>query len=90
MEKVTAIRLLRLRYGITLKEFAAAAGVSHQYISDVELGKYGRNEGCALLMQKAFEKIIEQKSGRVSEFTADYAGRRNRLLDFIAEDEHEL
>ncbi len=86
----TVMRCLRLKHSISLRELSAAAGVSHQYMSDIELGKYGRREVCETQMRHAFEKVIEQRSSRNSALSADYAGCRDRLLDYIAEGEHEL
>ncbi|MDR1132273.1 MAG: helix-turn-helix domain-containing protein [Oscillospiraceae bacterium] len=90
MDNVRYMRLLRMKFRITAQELADAAGVSQQYISDIELGRYGRNASCGLLMQKAFEKVIEQRSRQVSELSAAFAVYRDRLLDYTAEDSYEL
>ncbi len=90
MLNITVMRFLRMKYGITTRELSAAAGVSQQYISDMDLGKCGRSYTCELLAQKAFERIIEQRRGQAAELSAEYAGLRDRLLDIIAEDKHEL
>ncbi len=86
----TIMRCLRLKHGITLRELADAAGVSHQYMSDIELGKNSKRKSCEMFAQNAFEKVIEQRSRQNTEFAADYAGCRDRLLDAAMEGEHEL
>ena len=85
----TVMRCLRLKHSISLRELSDAAGVSHQYMSDIELGKYGKREVCETQMRYAFEKVIEQRSRRNTELAADYAGCRDRLLDTAMEGEHE-
>jgi len=80
MKKITVMRSLRLLHGISLKELAAAANVSTQYISRVELGTaYGKN---LKLAQKAFEMLIAEKTGRLDELKKTYTDVKDRLLEY--------
>ena len=90
MENATIMRLLRIKYDISTKELADAVGISQQYVSYIELGKHGQNESCALLMQKAFEKIIVQRKNHIAGLSNSFAINRDRLLTFVMEGEYEL
>ena len=90
MDQMSILRLLRHQYGITLKEFAEAAGVSSQYVSDIELGKYKVSKSNEYLIQKAFEKVISQRFLQTWRLSEAYVDTRHRLLDFLTEDDYEL
>jgi len=76
------MRFLRIKYGITLPELANAVNVSHQYISEIELGHECGNS--LELMQKAFEVVISQRNKRFQELSADFSDNRDRLLELSA------
>jgi hypothetical protein len=93
MNRISAARLLRFRHGITTVELARAAGVSHQYISSLELGKYCggydyRKSG-GVLMQRAFEIVAAERNARARYLSEDFDKYRYRLLDFL-EGDYEL
>ena len=87
MEKISILRLLRIKYGITLNELAKAAGVSFQYVSDIELGKYSVSKSSKLLMQKAFSKVIAQRFVQLRRLSEAYENNRHCLLDFVPEED---
>jgi transcriptional regulator with XRE-family HTH domain len=89
MEKICVSRLLRGKYNISIKELAAAANVSHQYVSGIELGEYTFGS-CETLIHDAFEKIIKHRTEQALGLAEDYAANRDRLLEFITEDGYEL
>ena len=87
MKRVTLMRLLRHRYGITTRELAEAVGVSRQYVSDLELGKYigrydFRHSGTPL-MQAAFERVAANKAEQARQLLEDCDNNCHRLLDFV-------
>ena len=92
LEMARYMRILRFQYGISTRELAKAAGVSQQYLSNIELGRYN----CKLtakhltMMQNAFEKVIKQRAEQVRELSETYAANRNRLLDLVMEDVNDL
>lgn len=92
MRKISIIRLLRLQYHISLRELAQDAGVCHQYLSALELGKgYGGKQAEAIV-QKAFEAVITARCEQLKRLSEEYAANRHRLLEFInvEEDNHGL
>jgi len=91
MTQATVARLLRDKYNIPVSELAKAAGVSQQYISGLELGKYQElfdyKKSCGPLMQKAFEGVAASRSEQVRLLTEDIARNSRRLLDFMEEND---
>lgn len=90
MEKVRYMRLLRLEYNISLKELAIAAGVSSQYISDIELGKYHPTASVNRLIDKAFENVIHQRIEQLVRLSDVYYRNRLHLLESSMEGFYEL
>jgi len=89
MKKVTVMRSLRDKYGVSARELADAAGVSQQYISDLELGRYRerydyRKSG-EPLVQKAFETVAAARKEQAWQLSEDLANNRHRLLGFVEE-----
>ena len=76
METLTVMRRLRIKYGVTIRELARAAGVSHQYISKLELGS--RHD--IAVVQRAFERVIEERKMLARVFELDYYSNSERLL----------
>ena len=94
MSKASIARRLREKYGISIRELAGAAGVSLQYISDLELGKYAglyeyRLSG-APLMQKAFEGVAAERAELAHRLSGDLGKYSSRLLDFVEDGNDEL
>jgi len=93
MSRATYARALRDKYGIPARELAEAAGVSQQFVSDLELGRYGGRyeyaHTCADMLREAFEKIIEQRAERARRLSEDLASNADRLLELM-EDKDEL
>jgi len=89
MNKATIMRQLRHKYGITIRELAEAVGLSHQFVSDLELGKYtGRynyRQSGVPLMQKALESIIGNRAAQAQRLSEDFERNRHRLLDYMEE-----
>jgi len=94
MSRATVMRLLRIKHGITARELAEAAGVSQQFISDLEFGKYFGRYECAAsaesLVRKAFEAVAENRAQQVCGLLADLSENRSHLLDIKEEKEVEL
>jgi len=93
MTTITRMRFLRNKYNIPMRELAQAAGVSQQYMSDLELGKYqdryDYRKGGGPLVQRAFEGVAETRLEQARRLSGDIEGSRGRLLDYM-EDGYEL
>lgn len=81
MEKMLLMRALRLRYKISLDELAQAAGVPHQLVSDIELGKQPATPGNRRLAARAFENAIQKRKEQIGRLAEDYSAGRFLLLD---------
>lgn len=79
------MRYLRLRYKIRLEELAHAAGVSHQYISDLELGKRPATPGDRRLVERAFEIVVQDRKKEIDRLVEDCSTGRSCFLDPIEE-----
>jgi len=83
MEVISVMRSLRLEYGIRLKQLAAHAGVSTQYLSGLELGRYYAGEQTIDLVRLAFEKVVDDEAQRAFRLSEAFYLDQHRLLDFI-------
>jgi transcriptional regulator with XRE-family HTH domain len=91
MSKVSVMRILRHRYKITTRELAEAVGVSQQYMSDLELGKYlgiydYRKSGEPMVLL-AFEAVAAGRQGQAGQLPGLLAKYRHSLLDFVEEND---
>ena len=86
METMSAARFLRIRHGVTLRELADAAGVSVQYMSEIELNESRRTKGAERLTRKAFETVITQRGENAKRLAEAFAANRDALFSMIEED----
>ena len=93
MSKSTYMRRLRHKYAISARELAEIAGVSQQFVSDLELGKYAERYDCTQrgepLMQKAFECAAANRAEQARQLAGDISMYRHCLLE-LSEDNDEL
>ena len=91
MNRDTVTRVLRHKYGITIRELAEAAGISVQHLNDLELAKYvdvyDYRQSGGPLMQKAFEGVAANRMEQARRLSEDIHKYSNRLLDFWEEDD---
>ncbi len=80
MERNTNLRALRLRYEIPLSEMSAAAGLSNQYISRVELRVVSPTVQLEEKLGAAMDTVIIQRGVRLSALERSYAACKGRLL----------
>ena len=89
MKRASVMRILRHRYGITLAELAKIAGVSGQYISDLELGKYigsyDYRQSGDQLVARAFAGVVANRREQARRLSDDFMKNCHRLLDFVEE-----
>jgi transcriptional regulator with XRE-family HTH domain len=81
------MRLLRLKYEITLPELAVTVGVSPQYLSSLELGEYYITENAVSIVQLAFARAIETRRNHDDAILAAYLDYREQILDFVEVDD---
>lgn len=73
-------RTLRIRHGITLIEFARAAGVSKSRIIWIEDPENPRTNGQLRLLQTAYETLIASRRAALRDLESDYKLVRDKLL----------
>lgn len=81
MGNTTVMRELRLRHHIRLSELAHVAGVSHQFISDIELGKQPAIESNRLVVERAFERVIQARYEQIERLADEVSASRFHLLE---------
>ena len=75
------MRALRLRLGFSLMDFQRATGVSHQYFSDVELGKQPAGDRTRALVYAAFESAIRARQQQAADLLDIYEKSKGRLFE---------
>ena len=88
--RVRKIRLLRLKYGITCKEIGAAAGISAQRVSQIELCEEGISEETKIKLKNALEKIIRDRESSCKALSAAYETHKDSLFEHVMETAYEL
>lgn len=87
--RVRKFRILRLKHGISLKTLGAAAGLSQQRVSQIELGKSRATEYLQEKIGNAFLVVIAEKFTGLSELENDYLNNIDSLFEEV-EESHEL
>ena len=82
-ETVSVMRVLRLKYGISLNKLASSVGVSTQYMSGLELGRDHAGERAMKLVCLAFERVTEDEIRHALLLLADYTRNKHRLFEFV-------
>ena len=88
---VRIMRILRMKYKISLAELADACGVSVQRISEIELKTdSGITPKTAAKIESAFTSIAEKKYQELDMFRQDFARYKDRLMECVEEYGYEL
>ena len=84
---IRTMRLLRHRHKISYVELSAAAQVSTQRLSQIELNPKESTEHHYAIMCCAFEQVIAGRSASLRALEEDYERYRPQLLDYWIEEE---
>lgn len=76
----TKLRVLRLKYGISLDELAQKGGVSNQQISRLELGEVHGTGHREQLVGTAFAHVIAARKIALTELEREFTACRGCLL----------
>jgi transcriptional regulator with XRE-family HTH domain len=82
MEKISVMRRIRTECGVSLKEMEKLTGVSHQYLSEIELSEGRKSAGAETLARKAFEAVIAERTAGAIYLSRLYDENRAHILDF--------
>lgn len=80
MERITHLRALRHRYGISLPKLSAASGLSIQYINQAELGQIAPTPRLEEQLKTALSAIIIQRKEGLDSLERSFAVYKGRLL----------
>ena len=82
MEKISVMRRIRTECGVSLTEMERLTGVSHQYLSEIELFEGKKSAAAEALARKAFEVVISERTANAVRLSKLYDENRARILDF--------
>lgn len=89
--QVRKMRLLRLKYQISLPELAQFCGISPQRISEIELNPDVRlDRHTAAKVNDAFASAVEQRYATLEQLESEYHKHKDTLLDCVEETTYEL
>ena len=89
--KVRKMRILRLKYNISLAELATSCGVSSQRISEIELQTdVSVTQRTSEMVKIAFARIMAARQNRIQQLHQDYECHKETLMDCVEECEYEL
>lgn len=84
--KVRKLRLFRTKHSISLEELGAAAGISKQRISELELGESSVTKPLEDKISGAFLEILASRLLALSEFELDYEKHKDSLFELVEND----
>lgn len=90
MEPTTKLRILRLKYGISLNELAMHSGLSNQQLSRLELGLVKNTPHNEHSVNTALLGVIAARRIALEELEQAYAAFSGQLLTLAEENGNEL
>ena len=84
------LRLLRLKYHISLVELSRASGLSPQRISELELGSGNILTATEQKLQNGMEQVIRRRKEDQVDLQNDYLRHKNTLMELVGEADHDL
>ena len=89
--QVRKMRILRLKYDISLADLASSCGVSSQRISEIELNTdVSVTRGTAEMVKKGFARFIAARQSRIHQLHQDFECHKDALMDCVEEIGYEL
>lgn len=90
MVTTTHLRMIRLKYGITLLELEQHCGFSNQYLSLLELGKANRTPRNEQILDRALNEVLALRTEKLAELRQTYQMYQGRFLETLEVDADEL
>ena len=88
--RVVKLRVIRLKFHITVRELAGACGLTPQWVSAFELGQRRTSERTKERLRTALETLIQRREEDSCELAATYEKHRDTLFDLVGETDYEL
>ena len=85
---VRKLRVLRLKYYISLKELSQTSGLSSQRISQLELSTGHVTDGAVQKLLDGLEQAISQRRQSQLALQADFQIHRDSLMELVGETDH--
>ena len=88
--KARKLRILRKKHGISLHDLPAAAGLSPQRISEIELNQRRITPEVEEKLKMGLEKMIAQRKTEAAALRKDYSKHGKTLLKIVEDSTYEL
>ena len=85
---VRNLRVLRLKYHISLTELSQTSGLSSQRISQLELSTGHVTDGTVQKLLDGLEQAISQRLQSQLALQADFQKHQNSLMELVGETDH--
>ena len=86
--RVRKLRVLRLKYHISLTELSQASGLSSQRISQLELSTGHVTDGTVQKLLNGLEQTISQRLQSQFALQTDFQKHRDSLMELVGETDH--
>lgn len=83
MVTTTRLRILRHKYRISLKELQQHCGLSGQYISQLEFGRYNRTPRNEQSIDAAFCSLIAARRASLEQLEREYHSYKGTMLQIL-------
>ena len=87
---VRKLRLLRLKYHISLVELSQASGMTPQRISELELGSGNTLPVTEQKLLNGMEQVIRQRQEAHTALQQDFLQYRDTLMELVGETDYAL
>ena len=87
---VAKVKLLRMKYSISLAELGSACGLSLQRIHEIENATYTITPATAHRIRSGMQTALIQRQKWVDGLYADLEKHGDTLLEFVEENSYEL
>lgn len=86
--RVRKLRVLRLKYHISLTELSQTSGLSSQRISQLELSTGHVTDGTVQKLLDGLDQAISQRLQSQFALQADFQKHRDSLMELVGETDH--
>ena len=90
MIRITQLRLFRFKHHISLSEFRRHSGLSHQYISQLELCRRSRTPAGERMLTETIRSIIDSRRAALEDLEREYEEYKGNLLQPLEVETDEL
>ena len=88
--KIMVLKMLREKYGVSVRELSECCGLSLQRIYEIESSGRPVGEAVRRRIAEALERAIRRRYERVDALTASFMAHRDELFSYVEEADYEV